>query len=74
MTQKEWIKKQPTDYLLCLRRAAYIHVPQNEGDQPIRVGDAWGYPLDKKLLYDELATRPHRVRAKDRRKPKKDRR
>lgn len=51
--------------------ANYINYPVNEDDKPVRNFDGNNeYEIDKKLLYDELATRPHRVRAKDRRKKK----
>ena len=71
MTQQEFFKKTQTDNLLRLRYAKTCRYPQNEGDKPDYDNDSGlCWYIDKELLYAELATRPHRVRAKDRRKPK----
>lgn len=71
MTQGEFFSKTQTDYLLCLRYATTCGYPQNEGDTPAyNDGGVMSWYIDKELLYAELATRPHRIRAKDRRKRK----
>jgi len=68
MTQKEFFKKTQTDNLIRLRFATTCKYPVNEGDEP-DYNNYW-YHIDKELLYKELATRPHRIRARDRRKQK----
>lgn len=71
MTQKEFFAKTQTDNLLRLRYATTCSYPQNEGDKPAyNDGGVMNWYIDKELLYAELATRPHRIRAKDRRKQK----
>lgn len=61
--QKDWFAKINTDYLLSLRYLDYCQYPDTETDliKP-------EYRINKTLLFEELAKRPHRVRAKDRRK------
>lgn len=72
MTQKEFFSKTQTDYLLCLRYATTCSYPKNEEDKPAYSdGGVLSWYIDKELLYAELAIRPHRVRAKDRRKSNK---
>jgi hypothetical protein len=71
MNQAEFFSKTQTDNLLRLRFKLTCHYPVNEGDKPDYdndMGKMWH--IDKELLYAELAKRPHRVRAKDRRKTK----
>lgn len=72
MTQAEFFKKANTDHLLKMRFGVnYLEHPVNEGDKHDHNSDGvklWN--INKELLYAELATRPHRVRAKDRRKKK----
>ena len=71
MIQQEFFKKTQTDNLLRLRYATTCGYPKVEGDKPDYNNDSGlSWYIDKELLYAELATRPHRVRAKDRRKPK----
>ncbi len=71
MTQKEFFTKTQTDNLLNLRFAKTCYYPVNEGDKPDYDNDSGKmWYIDKELLYSELAKRPHRVRAKDRRKSK----
>ena len=72
MTQKEFFKKTQTDNLLRLRYVKTCGYPKNEGDKPAYFDSDSGlsWLIDKDLLYAELAIRPHRIRAKDRRKPK----
>jgi hypothetical protein len=71
MIQKEFFKKTQTDNLLRLRYATTCTYPQKEGDKPSFDDDGGkSWYINKGLLYDELANRPHRVRAKDRRKIK----
>lgn len=69
MTQKEFFKKCNTDHLLSMRYQLSCHYPINEGDKYDYSNDMM-WDIDKKLLYSELARRPHRVRAKNRRKSK----
>ena len=73
MIQEEFFRKTQTDNLLRLRFCHYLSYPKIIGDKPYYVDSCSGeclYLIDKKLLYDELSKRPHRVRAKDRRKLK----
>lgn len=74
MTQQEFFSNTQTDNLLRMRYVEFCSYPVNEGDKPDYADDSNGkiqsWYIDKKLLYDELAKRPHRVRAKDRRKKK----
>ena len=76
MTQQEYFKKAHTDELLKMRYGKSCYHPHNEGDKPdfggAYSGDADMWYIDKTLLYSELAKRPHRVRAKDRRKKKRE--
>ena len=72
MTQQEFFKKTQTDNLLRMRFSKTCQFPQTEGDIPNYNNDSGlSWYINKELLYVELATRPHRVRAKDRRKTKK---
>lgn len=71
MTQQEFFKSTQTDNLLRLRYCKTCTHPKQEEDKPDFEQDGKYYYIDKELLYKELATRPHRVRAKDRRKIKK---
>jgi len=64
--QEEWFSTITTDHLLILRFASYCRCAKDKNSKYSHVGD--GFWIDKTLLYAELATRPHRVRAKDRRK------
>ena len=67
--QREWFKTLSTDTLLSLRIQKFCPVPKYEGQNYDFESDGdWGWCVDKDALYAELATRPHRVRAKDRRK------
>jgi hypothetical protein len=73
MIQEEFFKKTQTDNLLRLTFCNYIVYPKMLGDKPNYVekgGGECAWSIDKKLLYEELAKRPHRVRARDRRKIK----
>lgn len=71
MTQKEFFKQTQTDNLLRLRFATTCLHPQNVGDEPDYDNDRGKmWYINKEWLYAELATRPHRIRAKDRRKNK----
>lgn len=71
MTQEEFFKKTQTDNLLRLRYVKTCSYPKGEGDKPDYDNDRGKmWYIDKELLYNELTTRPHRVRAKDRRKIK----
>ncbi len=67
MTQKEYFSKAQTDKLLSLRYRVSCPYPVNEGDKPNYINDHM-WDIDKSLLYEELAKRPHRIRAKHRRK------
>ena len=72
MTQQEFFKTTQTDNLLRLRFVKTCKYPQTEGDPPDFNNDSGvSYYINKELLYKELSTRPHRVRAKDRRKQNK---
>lgn len=72
MIQKEWFSKISTDHLLSLRQSKYCIYPKFEFDKDIVIGNVWvGYKMDKEALLAELAKRPNRIRAKDRRKVKK---
>jgi hypothetical protein len=72
MIQKEWFSKISTDHLLSLRQSKFCKYPRFEFDKDIIAGTVWlGYTLDKEALLAELAKRPNRIRAKDRRKVKK---
>lgn len=68
MTQQEFFKKTQTDNLLRLRYAKTCGYPENEGDKPDYNDNGLSWYINKELLYAELAIRPHRIRAKDRRK------
>jgi len=71
MIQQEFFKKTQIDNLLRLRYAQTCSYPKAEGDEPNYNNDSGiSWYIDKELLYAELATRPHRIRAKDRRKVK----
>jgi hypothetical protein len=73
MTQKEFFSKTQTDNLLRLRYRETCSYPENEEDEPARNdGGVLSWYIDKELLYAELATRPHRIRARDRRKLKQN--
>lgn len=67
MTQKEFFKKCNTDHLLSMRYKVSCYYPQKEGDKPDYPSDGM-YDINRRWLYEELNKRPHRVRAKDRRK------
>lgn len=66
MTQKEFFKKCNTDHLLSMRYSKSCQYPKNVGDLPDYKDGC--YTIDKELLYQELSERPHRIRAKHRRK------
>lgn len=69
ITQKEWFEKQPTDHLLSMRNDIYCRHPKNINDKPDENEDAGKlWYIDKNLLKAELDKRPHRTRAKDKRK------
>lgn len=52
-----------------MRYQKYCQYPESVNDKPTDLGDGeTGYPINHELLKAELNTRPHRVRAKDRRK------
>lgn len=68
MTQKEFFKKANTDHLLSMRFASTCRYPQNEGDKPDFSNDGLYWYINKTWLYEKLALRPHRIRAKSRRK------
>ena len=69
MTQIDFFKKTQTDNLLRLRFCLTCGFPQHIDDTPDYNNDSGlSWYINKDLLYAELATRPHRVRAKDRRK------
>ena len=71
MIQQDFFKKTQTDNLLRMRFMKTCYHPQQENDKPDYDNDSGKmWYIDKELLYKELATRPHRVRAKDRRKVK----
>ncbi len=71
MTQKEFFSKTQTDNLLKMRFENTCRHPKTKGDEPDYEGDSGRmWYIDKTLLYAELAKRPHRIRAKDRRKKK----
>jgi hypothetical protein len=71
MTQQEFFAKTQTDNLLRLRQHSTCQYPVNKGDTPNYDNDSGkSWYMDKTLLYAELSKRPHRVRAKDRRKKK----
>ena len=71
MIQSEFFKKTQTDNLLRLRFCRTCSYPKVEGAKPDYDNDSGlSWYIDKDLLYTELSTRPHRVRAKDRRKSK----
>jgi hypothetical protein len=71
MTQEEFFKKTQTDNLLRFRYLRTCGYPKVEGDKPDYDNDSGkSWYIDKDLLYNELSKRPHRVRAKDRRKVK----
>lgn len=72
MEQKEFFSKTQTDNLLRMRYATTCGYPQKEGDEPAyNDGGVLSWYIDKELLYTELSNRPHRIRAKDRRKKNK---
>lgn len=66
MIQKEYFKTLTTDHLLNHRFSIYCSVPFCDKSRLYE----YGYILHKPTLLEELATRPHRVRAKDRRTKK----
>ena len=69
ITQKEWFEKQPTDHLLSMRNDIYCNHPKNINDKPDENDDRGKlWHIDKTLLKAELDKRPHRTRAKDKRK------
>jgi hypothetical protein len=71
MIQEYFFKKTQTDNLLRLRYARTCSYPKVESDAPDFSNDSGrSWYIDKELLYNELSKRPHRVRAKDRRKVK----
>ncbi len=71
MTQKEFFQQAQTDHLLHLRFRTTCNYPKQAGDKPDFDNDSGKmYDIDKKVLYTELSKRPHRIRAKDRRKKK----
>lgn len=72
MIQKDWFKKITTDHLLSMRQARYCRYPKKEGDKDngYDSGSWIGYNIDHVELRNELSKRPHRIRAKDRRKSK----
>lgn len=69
-TQEEFFSKTQTDNLLRHRYINSCEYPVKVGDKPQYTGDRPMWDIDKELLYAELAKRPHRVRARDRRKKK----
>jgi hypothetical protein len=69
-TQKEWFKTLTTDHLLSMRYQTYCTVPAFENSKHIVTDSGNMYDIHKPFLYEELNTRPHRVRARDRRKHK----
>jgi len=72
MTQQEFFKKTQTDNLLRFRYIKTCSYPKVEGDKSDYDNDSGKmWYIDKELLYSELSTRQHRVRAKDKRKVKK---
>ena len=69
MTQYEFFRKTQTDNLLRLRYSSTCMYPQKDGDKPDYNNDSGlSWYINKELLYAELALRPLRVRARDRRK------
>lgn len=69
MTQQEFFKKTQTDNLLRMRFMKTCAYPQNKSDKPDFDNDSGkSWYINKELLYAELKERPHRVRAKDKRK------
>ena len=71
LTQKEFFSKTQTDNLLRYRFFTTCSYPKVEGDKPDYNNDeGLSWYIDKELLYTELSKRPHRIRAKDRRKKK----
>ena len=71
MTQQEFFKKTQTDNLLRMRYMITCYYPQKDGDKPDYDNDRGKmWYIDKKILYEELSKRPHRIRSKDRRKIK----
>lgn len=69
-TQAEYFKGLTTDHLLTMRRHTYCVAPFGIRSKVHKVHYIDMYLLHKPTLLAELATRPHRVRAKDRRKKK----
>jgi len=69
-TQITEFPKMNTDWLLSLRSKRFFDYPRFAGDKYLGYGDfGWmGYRIDQKLLREILATRPNRVRKRDRRK------
>ena len=71
MIQLEFFKKTQTDMLLSMRYKQTCYFPQNESDKPDYDNDQGKmWFINKELLFAELSTREHRIRAKDRRKSK----
>lgn len=73
MTQIEFFKTTQTDNLLRMRFMKTCYYPQKEGDKPdfsCYDNGKYMWYINKEYLYEELATRPHRIRAKQRRKNK----
>jgi hypothetical protein len=71
--QEEHFKTLTTDHLLSYRQHTYCTHPHSEKSILHEVDSGTGmkmYMLHKPTLLAELSTRPHRVRAKDRRKKK----
>jgi len=70
--QKDYFKTLTTDHLLSMRRQEYCGNPfcSKSRSYTLSDGGGGGYILHKPTLLAELATRPHRVRARDRRKTK----
>jgi len=71
MIQEEFFKKTQTDNLLRLRFCRTCSFPRVEGDKPDYSHDGLYWFIDKEKLYLELSKRPHRIRAKSRRKKSK---
>lgn len=72
MIQSEYFKKASTDELLSLRFKFSCFYPIFENQIPDFTNDGNMWYIDKNCLYEELAKRPHRVRAKHRRKTYKN--
>jgi hypothetical protein len=63
-----WFTKLTTDHLLSMRYQTYCDYPVHDKSFVSEFEGQKRYDINHQLLREELATRPHRVRAKDRRK------